>query len=100
MVAGAWYFEHRGAIHQLFLAHSAYANTVEANPFGGPYPTLLSFKNLSWYFWDAANIQLRAGLLLLFLVGTVFGDSQLHKGTGARGTSTRSCWVAPSSRGL
>ncbi len=84
VVAGAWYFEHRGAIHQLFLAHSAYANTVEANPFGGPYPTLLSFKNLSWYFWDAANIQLRAGLLLLFSVGTIVAIRSCIKHWGPR----------------
>lgn len=70
-VAGPWYFYHRTLIHQLFLSHSVYANAVEPNPFGGPYPTLFSLKNLSWYFWDAANIQLRAGLLLLFFVGTI-----------------------------
>ena len=67
VVAGPWYFDHRTLVHELFLAHSATANSVEANPFGGPYPTLLSLKNVTWYFWDAANIQLRAGLLALFL---------------------------------
>jgi Dolichyl-phosphate-mannose-protein mannosyltransferase len=71
VVAGPWYFNHRTLVHELFLAHSATANSVEANPFGGSYPTLFSLKNVTWYFWDAANIQLRAGLLLLFLLGTV-----------------------------
>jgi 4-amino-4-deoxy-L-arabinose transferase-like glycosyltransferase len=69
-VAGPWYFYHRSGVHQLLIAHSSQANTAEANPLGGTYPTLLSLKNLGWYFWDAANIQLRAGLLLLFLLGT------------------------------
>jgi hypothetical protein len=71
VVAGPWYWDHRTLVHELFLAHSATANAVEANPFGGPYPTLFSLKNVTWYFWDAANIQLRAGLLVLFLAGTV-----------------------------
>lgn len=71
VVAGPWYVYHRGELHQLFLAHSSRANGAEANPLGGAYPTLLSLKNVGWYFWDAANIQLRAGLLLLFLAGTV-----------------------------
>jgi 4-amino-4-deoxy-L-arabinose transferase-like glycosyltransferase len=71
VVAGPWYVYHWTELHQLFLAHSSQANGTEPNPLGGTYPTLLSLKNLGWYFWDAANIQLRAGLLLLFLAGTV-----------------------------
>jgi uncharacterized membrane protein YsdA (DUF1294 family) len=71
VVAGPWYVYHWTELHQLFIAHSSQANGAEANPLGGAYPTLLSPKNLGWYFWDAANIQLRAGLLLLFLAGTV-----------------------------
>jgi len=82
IIAGPWYFEHRTLIHQLFLAHSAEANAVEANPFGGPYPTLLSLKDIGWYFWDAANIQLRAGLLLLFLVGTIAAIHRCVKHSG------------------
>ncbi len=37
---------------------------------GGTYPTLWSLKNLTWYLWDAANIQLLGPLLLLFILGT------------------------------
>jgi len=71
VVAGPWYVYHWTELHQLFLAHSSQANGAEPNPLGGAYPTLFSAKNFGWYFWDAANIQLRAGLLLLFLAGTV-----------------------------
>jgi 4-amino-4-deoxy-L-arabinose transferase-like glycosyltransferase len=71
MLAGPWYVYHHTELHQLLLAHSSQANSAEPQPGGGSYPTLLSLKNLSWYFWDAANIQLRAGLLALFVVGTV-----------------------------
>jgi len=71
VIAGPWYIYHRSELHQLFLAHSSQANGAEPNPLGGTYPTLFSAKNFGWYFWDAANIQLRAGLLLLFLIGTV-----------------------------
>jgi uncharacterized membrane protein YsdA (DUF1294 family) len=70
-VAAPWYIYHSAELNQLVIAHTSQANTAEANPLGGTYPALFSFKNLSWYFWDAANIQLRAGLLLLFLLGTV-----------------------------
>jgi 4-amino-4-deoxy-L-arabinose transferase-like glycosyltransferase len=70
VIAAPWYLYHRAQLNELVIAHTAQANTAEPNPLGGTYPTLLSLKNLSWYFWDAANIQLRAGLLLLFLVGT------------------------------
>jgi hypothetical protein len=72
-VAAPWYIYHSAELNQLVIAHTSQANTAEANPLGGTYPGLFSFKNLSWYFWDAANIQLRAGLLLLFLVGTAVG---------------------------
>jgi 4-amino-4-deoxy-L-arabinose transferase-like glycosyltransferase len=71
VVAGPWYVYHRTELHQLFLAHSSQANGAEPNPLGGTYPTFFSAKNSGWYFWDAANIQLRAGLLALFLLGTV-----------------------------
>jgi hypothetical protein len=70
-VAAPWYLYHRAELNQLVIAHTSQANAAEPNPMGGTYPTLASFKNVSWYFWDAANIQLRAPLLLLFLVGTV-----------------------------
>ena len=71
VVAAPWYVYHRAQLSQLVIAHTSQANTAEANPLGGTYPTLFSLKNLSWYFWDAANTQLRAALLLLFLVGTL-----------------------------
>lgn len=71
VIAGPWYVYHRTELHQLFLAHSSEANSAAPNPLGGTYPTLFSAKNWGWYFWDAANIQLRAGLLALFLVGTI-----------------------------
>ncbi|HEV2981862.1 MAG TPA: glycosyltransferase family 39 protein, partial [Solirubrobacteraceae bacterium] len=67
-----WYLEHSSELGQLVLAHTANANTVETNPGGGVYPALLSFKNLTWYFWNAGNIQLQAGFLLFLLVGLVF----------------------------
>jgi len=84
VVALPWYFDHRTLIHQLFLAHSAVANSVEPNPLGGAYPTPLSLKSLTWYFWDAANIQLRLGLLLLFLAGTVAAIYSCVKHRGPR----------------
>lgn len=71
VVGAPWYVYHHAELNQLVLAHTSQANTAEPNPLGGTYPTLLSLKNISWYFWDAANIQLRAALLLLFLVGTL-----------------------------
>jgi uncharacterized membrane protein YsdA (DUF1294 family) len=71
VVAGPWYVYHRTELHQLFLDHTSLANGAEPNPMGGVYPTFLSLKNFSWYFWNAANIQLRVGLLALFLIGLV-----------------------------
>ena len=71
VVGAPWYVYHHAELNQLVIAHTSQANTAEANPLGGTYPTLLSLRNLTWYFWDAANIQLRAVLLLLFLVGTL-----------------------------
>jgi uncharacterized membrane protein YsdA (DUF1294 family) len=70
-IAAPWYIYHRAQLDELVIAHTSQANLDEPNPLGGAYPTLLSLKNLSWYFWDAANIQLRGGLLLLFVVGTI-----------------------------
>jgi 4-amino-4-deoxy-L-arabinose transferase-like glycosyltransferase len=70
-VAAPWYIYHHAELQQLVIAHGAKANTAEPNPLGGTYPSLFSLKNLSWYFWDAANIQLRAPLLLFLVVGTV-----------------------------
>jgi 4-amino-4-deoxy-L-arabinose transferase-like glycosyltransferase len=71
-VLGApWYVYHHAQLSQLVIAHTSQANVAEPNPLGGTYPTLLSLKNLSWYFWDAANIQLFGALLLMFLVGLV-----------------------------
>jgi 4-amino-4-deoxy-L-arabinose transferase-like glycosyltransferase len=71
VVGAPWYVYHSAELNQLVIAHTSQANTAEANPIGGTYPTLFSLKNLTWYFWDASNIQLRGALLLLFLVGTV-----------------------------
>jgi hypothetical protein len=71
VIAGPWYVYHRTELHQLVLAHTSQANGAEPNPFGGLYPPFFSVKNLGWYFWDAANIQLRVGLLLLFLAGSL-----------------------------
>jgi hypothetical protein len=71
LVAERWYVYHLEQLHQLVIAHTTEANIAEANPFGGKYPALLSAKNLGWYFWDAANIQLRGPLLLLFGVGVI-----------------------------
>jgi hypothetical protein len=70
-IAGPWYIYHRAELHQLVIAHTSAANTAEPSPSGTAYPALFSSKNLGWYFWDAANIQLRLALLALFLVGTV-----------------------------
>ncbi len=64
-----WYLYHRGQLNQLVIAHTSQANVAEPNPLGGTYPTLFSLKNLTWYFWDAANIQLLGPLLALFLIG-------------------------------
>ncbi len=66
-----WYIYHHAELNQLVIAHTSQANAAEPNPLGGTYPTLFSLKNLTWYLWNAANIQLRAALLLLFLVGTL-----------------------------
>jgi uncharacterized membrane protein YsdA (DUF1294 family) len=71
VLAGPWYVYHRTELHQVFLDHTSRANGVEANPMGGLYPTFFTVRNFSWYFWNAANIQLRAGLLALFLIGSV-----------------------------
>jgi uncharacterized membrane protein YsdA (DUF1294 family) len=71
VVGAPWYVYHSAELNQLVIAHTSQANTAETNPIGGTYPTLFSLKNLTWYFWDASNIQLRGALLLLFLVGTV-----------------------------
>jgi len=69
VIGAPWYVYHHAELNQLVIAHTSQANALEPNPVGGTYPTLLSLKNLTWYFWDAANIQLRAALLVLFLVG-------------------------------
>jgi 4-amino-4-deoxy-L-arabinose transferase-like glycosyltransferase len=71
VIAAPWYLYHLAELNQLVIAHTSAANAAEPNPLGGTYPTGFSFKNLSWYFWDAANIQLRVALLALFLVGTL-----------------------------
>jgi hypothetical protein len=71
VVAAPWYLYHRAQLSQLVIAHTSQANVAETNPLGGTYPTLLSLKNITWYFWDAANIQLFGLLLLLFLLGTI-----------------------------
>ena len=70
VVAVPWYLYHRAQLSQLVIAHTSQANVAEPNPLGGTYPALFSLKNLSSYFWDAANIQLFGVLLLLFIVGT------------------------------
>jgi uncharacterized membrane protein YsdA (DUF1294 family) len=66
-----WYLYHHGQLNQLVIAHTSAANTAEPNPLGGNYPTLFSLKNLTWYFWDAANIQLLGPLLALFILGVI-----------------------------
>lgn len=70
-IGAPWYVYHHAQLSQLVIAHTSAANEAEPNPLGGTYPTLLSLKNLSWYFWDAANIQLFGVLLLMFLAGVV-----------------------------
>jgi hypothetical protein len=70
-VGAPWYVYHHSQLSQLVIAHTSAANAEEPNPFGGTYPSFFSLKNLSWYFWDAANIQLLGPLLLMFLVGLV-----------------------------
>jgi hypothetical protein len=68
IIAGPWYLDHVGQLRHV----SSAANTVAPNQVGVVTPsTRLSFENLSWYFWDASNIQLRAALLLFALAGTV-----------------------------
>jgi 4-amino-4-deoxy-L-arabinose transferase-like glycosyltransferase len=71
VVSAPWYVYHHAELNQLVIAHTSQANSAEPNPLGGTYPTLFSLKNLTWYFWDAANLQLRAALLLLFLAGAL-----------------------------
>ncbi|HEY5286848.1 MAG TPA: glycosyltransferase family 39 protein [Solirubrobacteraceae bacterium] len=71
VVGAPWYVDHHSQLSQLVIAHTSAANEAEPNPLGGTYPALLSLKNLSWYLWDAANIQLFGALLLMFLVGLV-----------------------------
>jgi len=70
-VGAPWYVYHHAQLSQLVIAHTSQANVAEPNPLGGTYPTLFSLKNFSWYFWDAANIQLFGVLLLMFLVGAI-----------------------------
>jgi hypothetical protein len=70
-VGAPWYVYHHDQLSQLVIAHTSAANEAEPNPLGGTYPTLFSLKNLSWYFWDAANIQLFGVLLVMFLAGVV-----------------------------
>ena len=71
VLALPWYAYHAGQLRDQVVLHSAQANTAETNPLGGAYPTLVSVKNGLWYFWDAANIQLRLPLLVLLAVGIV-----------------------------
>lgn len=71
LIAAPWYIEHRAQLNQLVIAHTSQANAAEPNPLGGVYPPLFSLKNLSWYFWDASNIQLRGPLLLLLVGGSI-----------------------------
>jgi uncharacterized membrane protein YsdA (DUF1294 family) len=82
VIAGPWYVYHRTELHQLFLDHTSLANSTEANPMGGLYPTFWTLKNFSWYFWNAANIQLRAGLLALFLIGLVIAVGRCLRDRG------------------
>jgi 4-amino-4-deoxy-L-arabinose transferase-like glycosyltransferase len=81
-VAAPWYLYHRTELHTQLIGNTSQANTAAPNPMGGTYPSLLSAKNLSWYFWDAANIQLRAGLLAIFTIGTV---AAIRRSIRARG---------------
>jgi hypothetical protein len=68
VLAGPWYLGHVGQLHHVTSA----ATTVAPNEVGVVTPAhSVAFENVSWYFWDASNVQLRAGLLLLLLLGTV-----------------------------
>jgi hypothetical protein len=68
VIGGSWYLDHLGQLHRVASA----ANTVAPNQVGVVTPEHhFAFENLSWYFWDASNVQLRAPLLLLLLAGVV-----------------------------
>jgi Dolichyl-phosphate-mannose-protein mannosyltransferase len=72
VIGGPWYLYHAGQLGHLVGAVNTAAPTSAPNQIGALTPqSRFSFYNLSWYFWDAANIQLRAPLLLLALAGTV-----------------------------
>jgi Dolichyl-phosphate-mannose-protein mannosyltransferase len=70
VVGAPWYLVQAGRLNRLVgttvkpppgLAAAVHITT----------PSHFSFENLSWYFWDAANQQLRLPLLALLIVGTV-----------------------------
>jgi dolichyl-phosphate-mannose-protein mannosyltransferase len=67
VIAGPWYLDHFTRLHQ--LVHEA--QTPPANPIAESTPAHTSVNNATWYFWDAANLQLRAALLLALLVGII-----------------------------
>jgi 4-amino-4-deoxy-L-arabinose transferase-like glycosyltransferase len=70
VIAAPWYLYHVGQLGRL----TSTTNTPPAalaRAVSEATPGRLSFNNLSWYFWDAANVQLRLALLLLLLAGTV-----------------------------
>lgn len=70
VIATPWYLYHLDQLNKLVGTTSKPVPGAAA-AVGLGTPAHLSFNNLSWYFWDAANIQLRAALLLLLIAGTL-----------------------------
>jgi hypothetical protein len=71
VVLGApWYLGHLGKLNSL-VGTTANPPPKLAAAVHAATPSHASFENVSWYFWDAANPQLRAPLLALLIVGTI-----------------------------
>jgi hypothetical protein len=67
VIASPWYLYHFSRLKQL----TGQVNNPPPHPIAESVPAHVSFENATWYFWDAANIQLRAALLVLLIVGIV-----------------------------
>jgi hypothetical protein len=72
VIAGPWYLYHAAQLNHLVGAVNTAAPSSAPNEIAAVAPeSRFNFYNLSWYFWDAANLQLRAPLLLLLLIGAL-----------------------------
>jgi 4-amino-4-deoxy-L-arabinose transferase-like glycosyltransferase len=72
IVAGLWYFYHRGQLSGLVGgATSGGQPEAGSKAAGSVTPERFSRKSFGWYFWSTLNIQLLAPLTLAVLVGVV-----------------------------